>query len=106
MSKLNAPRTIPYEFRVFELDEWVWLYDESERTYICSAVPMIFAEPLYTLSEDGDDSPPDGDYFSETTVRAQKNVGIKLDREWTAPEVPYREAWENAFEEASINRRI
>ena len=33
--KLNAPREIPYAFRVVAFDEWVWLYDDSERSFIC-----------------------------------------------------------------------
>lgn len=107
MGKLNAPRTIPYDFRVFELDGWVWLYDESERTYICSAQPMIFAEPLYALDEDDEEDAVDADYWHEKAViGAKKNVSLKMDAEYVAPDVPYKEAWESAMEEAQANHRI
>lgn len=49
---LNDPRTIPYEFRVFEMYGWAWLYDESERQYPCTATPHIYAEALYPVSEE------------------------------------------------------
>ena len=58
MGKLNAPREIPYEFRVVLHDFVVWLYDDSERTYCCTATPSVWMEALYHfLPEEGAECP-------------------------------------------------
>jgi hypothetical protein len=49
MGRLNAPREVPYEFFVVEVDGMVWLYDNSERTHACDCVPKVWMEPLYAV---------------------------------------------------------
>jgi hypothetical protein len=101
---LNDPRTIPYNFRVFAFDGWCWLYDDSERTYICSATPMIYAESLYPLGDDDDayDYRPDPDYFGASDIERMESFEIG-----TAPEDEDREsAWDDAREEANGNCRL
>lgn len=102
---LNAPRTIPYAFKVAEIDGLAWIFDDSARTFICSASPCIYAEPLYWLGdEDAIDEPlPDPDYFSASLGAFSDAVALDLDSEDTAPEVPESEAWDTAREEAHAN---
>jgi hypothetical protein len=99
---LNAPREIPYQFKVFELDGWVWLFDDSERTYICSSSPSIWAEPVYALAGEVEDWTPDADYFSPDDSAVHR---AKLIAEWPA-ETPEKEAWDEAREDACANHRI
>lgn len=91
MGRLNAPRQIPYEFHVFEWDGMVWLFDQSERQFPCTAVPHIYAEPLYWVDSECDEPLRDG--------------GLFLD-DYQAPDVPDQEAWDAAREEAHANHRI
>lgn len=98
MGKLNAPREIPYDFRLFAADGWVWLYDDSERTYLCSATPCVFAEPVYALSDEAEDGGyPEPDYFGESTVQRAKGAKLELDIPW---DEPAEDAWNTAREYA------
>ncbi len=97
---LNDPRTIPYEFRVFRCDGWIWLYDNSSRSYPCTATPHIYAEALYT--DDGRDEPsPDGSLFTAAQVDGFEQAAIDiLHVEDIAPDVPESAAWDTASEAA------
>ena len=105
---LNEPRFIPYEFRVFEFDGLVWLYDASERTYPCTATPHIYAEPLYCNMPEHAESGCDcsafgeGALFQERDVDAFKSFAVCT----IAASVPEREAWDDAREDANGNCRI
>lgn len=102
---LNDPRTIPYSFRVVEMEGVVWLYDDSERTYICSQVPCIFAEPLYALDE-GVEELPGGDYWQAKDIENRESFPVPVDPEYTGPLVPYQDAWDAAYQAATSNHII
>jgi len=108
MSKLNAPRSIPYAFKVVALDGCVWLYDDSSRTYVCSAQPCIWAEPLYALDpDDSDELLPEADYYAASTIEQLDSEPIDgLDPDDISPDNCERDAWERAREEAHANHRI
>lgn len=53
---------IPPCFKVVAIDSWVWIFDDSERTYICSAQPHIYCEPLYPYPAEGEEPDEDPDY--------------------------------------------
>ena len=106
MPRLNAPREIPYDFHVVKFDCFVWLYDESQRTYICSATPMIYVEALYWDGPEDEepDNHPDPTYIGESTLA----LGKALDQVEKVPvECPFdmdeKEAWDVAREEANAN---
>lgn len=117
MGKLNASRDIPYQFKVVLFDEWVWLYDDSVRTYIASSTPTMYLEPLYYVGParilEGDDEaeePPDWDgpypdptYLSAYSFGELETADVSLDEEWTAPTCPEADAWDAAREEARAN---
>jgi hypothetical protein len=122
VSRLNAPRTIDYEFRVFEHDDWVWLYDESARSYPCTAQPHIDAEPLYPAYSRIDDcdertaaceaaydeAPPEPGLFlvgRPTGTFAQPTPAMKGSLlVMTLPfDMDEREAWDEAREDAQGN---
>ncbi len=104
---LNAPRVHPYEFRVVAFDDWVWLYDDSERTYICDQVPKILLEPLYSMLDDEPEYIPETDYWDAREVEKLDSIAIdNLHPDDTAPDVEEREAWDAAREEAQGNHRI
>ncbi|NBT36216.1 MAG: hypothetical protein EBT03_11910 [Betaproteobacteria bacterium] len=102
---LNDPRTIPYAFRVVEIDGIVWLYDDSERTYICSAVPCIFAEPLYAVNDEEMELPR-GDYWVANDIERRESFPVPIDPEFSGPQVPYKDAWDAAVEAANANHII
>jgi hypothetical protein len=97
---MNEPRTIPYAFRVVEIDGLVWLYDDSERTYICSQIPMVYCEALGAVDSDDESYYPDADYFaaSEVTRHPWREVPVTL-----GVDVTHDEAWDVAREEATAN---
>lgn len=106
---MNGPRSLPYAFRVAALDGWVWLFDNSERTYCCTTTPSVFAEPLYPLEETGWDYPLDSAYFEVSRFcdeGLKGSVSIELDDEYTAPEAEEKDAWDAARDEASANHRL
>ncbi len=103
MSKLNQARTVPYDFRVFERDGAVWLFDNSCRTYICSSEPTIWAEPLYWVDGECDDILHDSGYFAARAIDVENCPKIELDVGMDAPE---KETWDDAREEAHANHRI
>lgn len=98
---LNAPRAIPYDFRVFEMDEAVWLVDDSTRTYICSSTPVIWVEPLYWLDGERDEPLPEPNYYAVEVAAEAISLGMKI-----GPDVSEKEAWNDAREEACGNCRI
>lgn len=101
---LNTPRTINYQFKVFEFDGFVWLFDDSARTYLCSSEPTVFAEPLYMLdSVDGMDDLPDPTYF--TADRIVYPISIQKDEDF-ASDIPENIAWATAREIAHANYLI
>jgi hypothetical protein len=105
---LNASRTIPYAFKVAGIDGIAWIFDDSARTFICSASPCIYAEPLYRLGDETniDEPLPDPDYFSDSLGAFAVAVALDLDSEDAAPGVPESEAWDTAREAAHANHRI
>lgn len=102
---LNAPRAIPFDFRVFALDGVAWLYDDSSRSYPCTATPHVYAEPLYWLDGDCDEVLPDGALFTASIVEALDTVPIDMDDD-VAIETEEQAAWDAAREEACANCRI
>jgi hypothetical protein len=102
VSRLNAPREIPYDFRVTEKDGWAWLFDDSSRTYACSATPLIYCEALYAVDEDDDwdGTYPDPGYWaaSDIDVKSAPKVPVSC-----AHGVPRQDAWDLASEEAQAN---
>jgi hypothetical protein len=107
VSRLNAPRTIPYEFRVFALDDVAWLFDESSRTYPCTATPHVYAEPLYWLDGECDELLPDAALFGASAVEALTTAPIDgLDQDGVSIETEESVAWDAAREEANANHRI
>ena len=99
---LNAPRTIPFDFRVVEWDGWIWLFDDSERTYICSAQPMIWIAPLYPVEQDDDSGfeYPDPDYISASDEAFAKAGKVPVE---FGADADSTEAWDDAREEANAN---
>ena len=106
MGKLNQPRAVPYDFQVVAIDGWAWLFDDSERTYICSQTPMIWLEPLYSEEGDDYDYPPDSTYYPAAFVKSQTCVGVDVDPDYIGADVDHREAWDAAREEANANHLI
>ena len=113
---LNAPRAQSYDFRVFALEGWAWLFDNSERTYLCSSTPNIYAEPLYPLSFDDDfaDPPVDEGYFAVSRGDGDSDTltvwghevelhRLPLDADEIAVDVEETDAWDSAREEAHAN---
>lgn len=98
---LNAPRTIPYDFKVFEMEGVVWLFDDSSRHYLCSAQAMIWADTLYWLDDDCDDDLLDGEYFDPDVVKEAKTVPGEYPFDMSE-----EEAWQNAREEANANHLL
>lgn len=104
MSKLNDPRAIDYQFRVFLREDIVWLYDEASRTYPCTATPHIYAEPLYDV--DGEDiSGCSPGYFSVSRGADPAIAGSAMVVSYPKETTEY-EAWDDAREEAHANHRI
>lgn len=123
---LNQPRSIPYAFRVCEFDGWVWLYDDSSRTFIASLTPTIFVEPLYPVPSppegiewtdeqreaaymDAYDSVPDSDYYEARFIERFSWVAIPLNDDEEAAdwsEDGERIAWDSARDSAVSNCRI
>ena len=105
MSRLNAPRTTPYDFRVVEFDGWVWLFDDSSRTYPCSATPHIYIEALYSTGPDEDPGYyPDPGYITEATLRSLEGTqSVPVSCPFN---MPHQEAWDDAHEEANANHLL
>lgn len=96
---LNAPRTIPYSFKVVELEGIVWLFDDSSRWFPCTATPHIYGEPLYSIADSEDDlSWLDVALFTEEIVAKAKQV-----RGEYPADMSEKDAWEAAREEAHAN---
>ncbi len=108
MSRLNQPRNgLPYDFRVVEMHEIVWLYDRSEHVYCCTFRPAYWLEPLYwyDTSRMGDeDYPlPDGGYYDTRIVDDCQNaatVRVSDEDNWHDN---CNDAWEAAREEVHAN---
>ncbi len=102
MGKLNAPREIDYDFKVVEFDEWVWLYDDSERTYPCCPTPHVYIETLYWNGDEDEhpDYTPDPGMLTETQLRDLPIESVPGEYPST---MTRQEAWEAAREEACGN---
>jgi len=110
---MNGARELPYEFRVVEVLGWVWLYDNSSRTYCCTSTPSVFAEPLYPIeaeeTEDSWEYPLDSAYFEVSRSCEEGLLGslpVEMDSEWTAQDVSEKDAWDAAREEAQGNHLL
>jgi hypothetical protein len=106
---LSDPRTIDYAFEVFTADGWVWLFDDSERTYLCSPRAYVWAEPLYSQGDGDADYPdgvdadyPDGAYFLAIGVERRAVEVLTIDH----TEETEATAWDDAREEANANHRL
>tara|TARA_Y100001973_G_scaffold106608_1_gene185737 strand:- start:1638 stop:1961 length:324 start_codon:yes stop_codon:yes gene_type:complete len=107
MSKLNAPREIPYDFRVVEYCNVAWILDWSELTYPCTPIPHIYMEPLYATVGNGDDDYlGDGTLFLKSDIEPLELVVVPMDDEDIAPDIPPDNAWDAAREEAMANHLI
>ena len=106
---LNDPREIDYDFKVFEMDGWVWLFDDSERTYPCTTRPHIWAEAAYPLCDteaEHDEAMeywPDGGYFLSSEVEKVETVEVLV---VDHTEETDKTAWDDARDEANGNHRI
>ena len=98
---MNEPRKIDYEFKVFLWERWVWLFDDSERTYTCSITPLIYAYPLYSIDWDTD-YPPEPTYFGQETIDSSEQEDV-MTIEFSEEN---KDAWDTAMEEAQANRRV
>ena len=108
---LNDARKVPYEFRVVEIYGWVWLYDNSERSFVCDQVPKIYLESLYPVEDDGTGASwldvPEEDYFGAVEIEKLPSFAVLTRHpDDFAPSAPRREAWDAAREEANANRLI
>lgn len=103
---LNAPREIPYAFRVLEIDGIVWLFDSSEYTYCCSSTPTYFLEPVYWADGECDEILPDCGYWSAHWVDAQESIPVPLHPSDIAPDVDVFDAWDTAREEVHANHLL
>ena len=105
---LNDPREIDYAFRVVEFDEWIWLYDDSSRTYLCEARPSIYMEALYPSCEDEERFDellmcyPDAAYLHDSDKVFTGSVEVDA---WPM-DLDEVEAWDEAREEANGNCRL
>ncbi len=100
--RLNDARVIDYVFTVVEFDEWVWLYDDSERTYPCCATPHVCIEALYWNGDEDEhpDYTPDPGMLTEAQLRDLPRERVPGDYPWN---LPRKEAWDAAREEANGN---
>lgn len=105
---LNDPRAIDYAFKVVVFDEWVWLFDDSSRTYLCEARPSIYMEALhpFTDSEERDEElmydHPDPTYLHASDGVFKDAVSVDT---WPM-DLDEEEAWNEAREEANGNHRL
>jgi len=106
MDKLNAPRDLPFAFKVFELEGFAWIFDDSERTYICSQIPNVWAEPLYPLNHEDPEYWPGPDYFGARMVEGLELFPVPMGEDEVAPDTDKQEAWDDAREEACANQLI
>ena len=94
-------------------------YDDSARTFPCTFIPHIYAEPLYftpTQEEEGNEefecsgsyeNPlPDGSLFRAQTIEALDSVNVELYDDDIEPDIEEIDAWETAREEAQANHYI
>ena len=102
MGKLNAPRDLPFAFRVVAFDGVAWLYDDSSRTYPCTATPHIYMEPLYAIGHE-DVYLPDAGLFRACDIESRPSHEVPLDSEYTAIDAAPVSAWDAAREEAQAN---
>ena len=103
---LNQPRTIPYQFRVFQVDDIAWLTDMSEVTYPCTATPHLYCEALYTLSDSDDYYLPDPSLFLERDVASRALHEVTLHTDDELPETDSKTAWDAAREAANQNHLV
>ena len=101
MGKLNAPRTLPYSFKVTEIEGWCWLYDDSTRTYACSTTPLVWCEPLYFIAQDDSNTSfPDPGYWQASDVAKRKSEEVPVS---IGAECAEKAAWDEARDEAGAN---
>ena len=105
MGKLNAPREIDYDFRVVEFCQWVWLYDDSERIFPCTSTPHVHIEALYWNGDEDDDPGylPEPGVLTVAQLKDLPTGDIPVECPMT---MKYREAWDEAREEASANHQL
>ena len=102
---LNAPRNVDYDFRVFEHEGIVYLYDESAREYPCTAAPHIYAEPLYAQDGSDIDGAEPGLWrvaFRDKTPAMDGSAPV----DFVDKAIDEHEAWAEAREEAHANHRL
>lgn len=108
MGQLNQPRSrLPYDFRVVEMHEIVWLYDNSQHTYCCSFQPAYWLEPLYWCDTgrmgDEDYPLPDAGYYDTRLVDDCQNaaaVDVSDTDNWDDCD---ETAWDDARDEVHGN---
>jgi len=44
---INDPRKIDYDFKLLLYDEWVFLFDDSERSFLCSSIASVYLVPVF-----------------------------------------------------------
>ena len=103
---LNGPREINYSFKLCFWDGWAFLFDDSERTYLCSTQPSIYAVPVWKEgltpweTEDLIGSSPELCYAEPIYLSDQVLSGCSvIDVLEVDKEVHNQEAWCDAHEE-------
>ena len=109
---LNQPREIDWDFRALLWEGWVWLYDESSRTYVCSMTPSIYVYPLYPVKVEDDGYPPEPTYIDARSLSEFDTEPVialshcAWEDEGITNEQAENEAWATAMEEAYANHPI
>ena len=105
---LNDPREIDYQFKVVAFDEWVWLFDDSSRAYLCEARPSIYMEALYPFADNEERYEELMDYHPDPIyMHASDKVfkgAVEVDT-WPM-DLDEEEARDEAREEANANCRL
>lgn len=107
MSKLNRQRTIPYRFKVVLIDEVYWLFDDSERTFACSAISMCYAEPVLDTGCPSETPPREGSYWAASEIEKRQRHDVRVPAAARAPSVSEQKAWNTARTTArTVCRRL
>lgn len=107
---MNEPRTLPYEFRAFSEDGYIYLFDNSEDCYLCSLMPSVWCECIDHARSDPD-ADPDPYAYEYSHYRDRKWIDkmdtvavetIQLDPDYG--EVEFKiDAWDRAREMVLCN---
>lgn len=106
MGELNAKRELPYNFKVFEMDGAVYLFDDSSREYPCTPQPHVYIEALYWVDGECEEPCDYTGYLLERDFATIATTSLELDPEDVTPDIEDRVAWDTARDEAHCNHYI